>query len=462
MTNLFRMHFAKPFLVLAGIEAIVLIASLYLGVLASWVDFELTYNDFIRYLPQAAAYSFIFVTIMFALGTYNDLAEMDFYHIIIRTIISFILGFAVLSAIFYLFPEFMIWRSVMASAMTSAFFGILLTRFVFLRAIDLTPLKRRVAVIGTGPQAARIEALERSGQAHGFACAGYIDASGDERRVPASRILPTNAPLLEFVERENIDEIIVAVQDRRRGLPMEALVDCGFRGITVSDYPAFWEREARRVDLDALPRNWMLFSSSFPGGRTHRLLKRAFDIAMSLTALVFLFPLIVSTALAIKIDSPGPVFYRQQRVGAGGGPFQLLKFRSMRADAERDGMPRWSAAKDARVTAVGGFIRKVRIDEIPQIVNVLKGEMSFVGPRPERPYFVEQLANQIPYYMERFRVKPGITGWAQLNYPYGASVEDAKAKLEYDLYYIKHYGLMLDVIIVLQTIKVILWPLKPA
>jgi exopolysaccharide biosynthesis polyprenyl glycosylphosphotransferase len=206
----------------------------------------------------------------------------------------------------------------------------------------------------------------------------------------------------------------------------------------------------------------MLFSRSFPGGRLPRVAKRLFDVVVSLAALIALLPLLVSTAIAIRMDSSGPIFYRQERVGLRGTSFWLLKFRSMRPDAERDGVPRWAADKDDRVTAIGQFIRKTRIDEIPQIVNVLKGEMSFVGPRPERPYFVEQLSSEIPFYRERFRVKPGITGWAQLNYPYGASIADARRKLEYDLYYIKNFGVMLDTIIVMQTLRVVLWPPKTA
>jgi len=462
MTKLFSMHIPKPFLVLAAIEALILVLSLYLGVVTSWVDFDFVRSDVLEFLPQALAYAAIIMTIMFSLGIYNETIATTLANVIIRLAVSFVIGFVVLSAIFYMFPEFMIWRSVMAGAMVSAFIGVLAAHTIFLRVIDLTPLKRRVAVIGTGGQAARIEALERGGQSFGFIGVGYFAAPGEEAEVPPGCIVPASTSLADYVTRRNVDEIVIAVQDRRQRLPMEDLVDCGFRGIDITDYLSFWEREAKRVDLDVLPRNWMLFSSSFPGGRLHQFLKRLFDLTVSLIALMLLLPLMIATAIAIRLDSPGPVFYRQRRAGLRGAPFELLKFRSMRPDAEGDGVPRWAAAQDDRTTAIGAFIRKVRIDEIPQILNVLKGEMSFVGPRPERPYFVEQLAAQIPFYRERFRVKPGITGWAQLNFPYGASVSDARQKLEYDLYYIKHFGLMLDTIIVLQTIRVVLWPPKSA
>ena len=397
---------------------------------------------------------------MFSLGVYGDIVTITFYQVIIRLTVSFTLGFVVLSAIFYLFPSMLIWRAVMAGALVSGYLGILITHYLFLHAIDLTPLKRRVAVLGTGSQAARIDGIERKERALGFVCMGYFAMAGENAELAPVRVTDTNTSLKEFVQQHHIGEIVIAVDERRGHLPFEELTECAFQGVDIIDYLSFWERETRRVDIDSLPRNWMQFLISYPGGRLHQFLKRAFDVVVSLVALVVLLPLMACTALAVKLDSPGPVFYRQQRVGLRGQTFQLLKFRSMHADAEKDGVPRWAAGQDERVTAIGSFIRKTRIDEIPQILNVLKGEMSFVGPRPERPYFVEQLASDIPYYRERFRVKPGITGWAQLNYPYGASVADARHKLEYDLYYIRHYGIMLDTIIVLQTIRVVLWPHK--
>jgi sugar transferase (PEP-CTERM system associated) len=460
MIKIFTMHITKPFLALAIAEAVVLILSLHVGVWTSWVGFEISSNTIVRDLPQALGFAFILIVIMFSLGLYNENFATSLPPVVIRLTVSFVLGFVVLSAIFYIAPVLLIWRSVMAGAMVSAFAGLLAVRVIFLHAIDLTPLKRRVAVVGTGRLAARIEALERTGRAFGFISTGYLATPGEDPSVPPGRIIDPATPLGDYVRRRGVAEIVIAADDRRGRLPMEELVECGFRGVSICDYPTFWEREAKRVDLDALPRNWMQFSSSFPGGRLYQTLKRAFDVAVSLFALALLLPLIAATALIVKLESPGPVFYRQQRVGLRGVPFELLKFRSMRTDAERDGVPRWASNQDERTTALGDFIRKVRIDEIPQILNVLKGEMSFVGPRPERPYFVDQLANQIPFYHERFRVKPGITGWAQLNFPYGASVEDARIKLEYDLYYIKHFGLMLDTIIILQTLRVILWPHK--
>jgi sugar transferase (PEP-CTERM system associated) len=226
----------------------------------------------------------------------------------------------------------------------------------------------------------------------------------------------------------------------------------------VTDFATFHERETGSVELDTLDYGWFIFSDGFPTGLIHQVTKRTFDIMVSLAFLVVFLPMLVVAAIAIRLESPGPVILRQTRVGRKGRSFVLLKFRSMRVDAEEDGVPQWAAANDSRITAVGTFIRKFRIDELPQLVNVLEGHMSFVGPRPERPYFVDQLSAEVPFYGERHRVKPGITGWAQLNYDYGASREDAEKKLEYDLYYVKNNTVFLDVVIILQTIRVILWP----
>ncbi len=460
MFKIFKMHFPKPFLILVLIEAAILVCSLYIGEATSWVGFEFTWEHIQEGLPSALGYAAIFLIIMFSLGIYNEIVATAFYHVVLRLGVSFVLGFVVVSAIFYMFPSLLIWRAVLAGALISAFLGILTAHYVFLHAIDLTPLKRRVAVLGAGHQAARIDLMERQDRALGFVCMGFFEMAGENTQVPPARITSSEISLKDFVKARNVNEIVIAVDERRQNLPMEELTECAFQGIDIIDYLAFWEREASRIDIDALPQNWLQFVISYPGGRLHEFVKRLFDVTVSLAALILLLPLMACTALAIKLDSPGPIFYRQSRVGLRGENFELLKFRSMGTDAEKDGVPRWAAGQDDRVTAVGGLIRKVRIDEIPQVINVLKGEMSFVGPRPERSFFVEQLAQEIPFYAERFRVKPGITGWAQLNYPYGASTADARHKLEYDLYYIRHYGLILDTIIVLQTVRVVLWPPK--
>ena len=227
-------------------------------------------------------------------------------------------------------------------------------------------------------------------------------------------------------------------------------------GVNVTDYLSFWERETGQIDLDEVKPSWLALSDGFRVNKMHRFFKRAFDIVVSLAFLIITLPLMLVTALLIKLESPGPIFYRQTRTGLHGKPFDVIKFRSMRQDAEKDGVPKWASNVDSRITRVGHLIRRSRIDEIPQVLNVLMGHMSFVGPRPERPFFVKELEDEIPLYSLRHNVRPGITGWAQVNYPYGASVEDAKRKLAYDLYYAKNGGLFLDLVILTQTVRVVL------
>jgi sugar transferase (PEP-CTERM system associated) len=255
-----------------------------------------------------------------------------------------------------------------------------------------------------------------------------------------------------------VEEIVVGIRERRGGaLPMRELLDCKLEGIDITDLSSFFERETGQVQLDSLNPSWMVFSDGFCRSSYRNIVKRGFDIAASLTLLLMTFPIMLLTALLIMLETGKPILYRQVRVGECGEPFEVLKFRSMCVDAESSGMPQWAKNNDERATHVGRVIRLLRIDELPQIFNVLRGDMSFVGPRPERPYFVQELTKHIPFYANRHSVKPGITGWAQINYPYSASVEDAREKLQYDLYYAKNHSLFLDLIILVQTAQVILF-----
>ncbi|MBN9555104.1 MAG: TIGR03013 family PEP-CTERM/XrtA system glycosyltransferase, partial [Alphaproteobacteria bacterium] len=264
------------------------------------------------------------------------------------------------------------------------------------------------------------------------------------------------APLVQTAQSMRVDEIIVAVEDKR-GLAVWDLLECRLNGIEVIDYLNFWEREFAQIDVSNVGPGTLAFTGGFQFSRRRRVLKRAADFTVSLLFLAAVLPVTILVALAIKLESRGPIFYRQERVGLNGRIFRVWKFRSMRVDAEKDGVPRWACAKDNRVTRVGKFIRATRIDEIPQIINVLEGDMSFIGPRPERPYFVEQLRREMPYYDLRHRVKPGITGWAQVNYRYGESIEDARQKLAFDLYYVKNNDFFLDLTILVQTVRVVLF-----
>jgi sugar transferase (PEP-CTERM system associated) len=276
--------------------------------------------------------------------------------------------------------------------------------------------------------------------------------------VSEEKIIQKKTTLAKLAEQNFIDEIVVAIKDRRKTLPVDELLECKIRGIDVIDSATFFERQTGKVRLDMLSPSWMIFSDGFRVGSVKAALKRIFDLTVSLLLLALVWPIMFITAIAIFIESKGKgsIFYRQVRVGELGRHFGVIKFRSMYMDAEKNGA-QWATKNDSRITRVGKFIRKTRIDELPQLYNVLKGEMSFVGPRPERPEFVEQLAEKIPYYNERHMVKPGVTGWAQICYPYGASEDDSREKLQFDLYYVKNYSLFLDFTVLFQTAEVILW-----
>ena len=282
--------------------------------------------------------------------------------------------------------------------------------------------------------------------------------SDESVQIDENRDIWGNLRLADLAKEQEVEEIVVALDNRRRGMPVNALLDCKLAGIAVTEYSTFWERETGRVDLDALHPSWLIFSDGFVGGLMQTISKRGLDLLASLAILVWTFPLLIVTAIAVRVESRGPILYLQERVGLLGKPFNVMKFRSMSTDAEKDGVPKWAAVNDSRVTTVGRIIRKSRIDEIPQVLNVFNGEMSLIGPRPERPFFVDKLREVIPHYAERHRVKPGISGWAQLNYPYGASDEDAVQKFQFDLYYVKNYSLFLDLLVLVQTVRVVLWP----
>jgi len=317
-----------------------------------------------------------------------------------------------------------------------------------------------VLVLGAGARAARSEAMAAELCA-GIAVVGYVGMNDSASAVATAVNRDDIRSLPDHLLALNAGEVVLALEERRNALPLNDLLRIKTTGVSIHDFSSFLERETGRVDLDSLNPSWLIFSDGFSSGRRlSSAAKRIFDILVSTLLLVVFGPVILITALLVKLESKGPAFYRQRRVGLYGQLFDVIKLRSMREDAEVGGKAVWAQKDDPRVTRVGRFIRKTRIDELPQAWSVLKGEMSFVGPRPERPQFVADLEARLPYYAERHVVKPGITGWAQINYPYGASIEDAREKLEFDLYYAKNYSPFLDVLILLQTARVVLWPEK--
>lgn len=349
-------------------------------------------------------------------------------------------------------------RGLWIGGLISSLVLIGVARVVLWRWIDHSAFRQRVLVYGAGKRAATLLMLRRRSDTRGFSIEAFLPAEGDAPLMDDPRVQTANPGLLECAKDSQIDEIVVAMDDRRVGFPVGALLDCKFAGISVVDLLTFLERETGKVRVDLVNPSWLIFSEGFDTAsrRTH-FASRATDVVISTALLVFAAPIMGLVALAVLIDDGWPVMYRQRRVGYGGRTYWLYKFRSMIKAAEADGAAKWADSRDLRVTRVGGILRKLRLDELPQLVNVLRGDMSLVGPRPERPEFVERLARTIPYYQERHVVKPGITGWAQLCYPYGSSDHDAMEKLQYDLYYIKHKSLIFDLMVLLQTAEVVLW-----
>jgi len=392
-----------------------------------------------------------------AFGLYSERQRARTIGILVRVIASVGAGIAIAALGFYLIPHLWIGRAVLLIAGILVVPLMLLLRLGFSRFVDPTTFKRRVLVYGTGQRAKPIAGLRRSSDQRGFVAVGFVQPPGEELALSPDRQVYAGEVLLDLCTRHEVDEIVVAMSERREAFPIRELLDCRLAGIDVTDLSTFLERETGRVRLDVLNPSWLIFGEGFKRGSFRLQSARVIDLLAASALFILTCPLMVATVVAIKLEDGwrAPIFYQQERVGFGGRIFRLLKFRSMRIDAEAAGQPIWAQKNDTRVTHVGSVIRKLRIDELPQILNVLKGEMGLVGPRPERPQFVKQLAEKIPFYVERHSVKPGITGWAQLCYPYGSSERDALEKLQYDLYYIKNSSLLFDIAILAQTLEVV-------
>ncbi len=408
-------------------------------------------------LAPLGGFTAVVLAAMIAVGVYGNEALRSLRFAGARLLVAVSLAIIALAFLDFVLPGSTFWRSTLLYAMGLAILLLVANRMIVGGILGASAFRRRVLVLGAGPRALRLKELsEKPGS--GFVIVGYIGMN--ESTLVVEEAIPRSAihDLSRFVANLGASEVVLALEERRNALPLKDLLRVKTAGVHVNDFSSFMERETGRVDLDTLNPSWLIFSDGFSSGRAlSSVAKRLFDIAASGLLLALSFPIIALFALLVKLDSRGPAFFRQQRVGLYGQPFTLLKLRSMRVDAEAGGA-KWAERDDPRVTRVGRIIRKLRIDELPQVWTVLKGEMSFVGPRPEVPAFVEDLEEKLPFYAERHMVKPGITGWAQINYPYGASTEDARRKLEYDLYYAKNYTPFLDLLILLQTLRVILWP----
>lgn len=392
-----------------------------------------------------------------ASGLYQRVQQWSAAESAARTVLALALGGLLTYQIFHLAPVgFGNGDAIRVSAML-VMAALILRRVVMGYWATQSRVGTRVLVFGSGP-AAQMVGSTLKGADPLATIVGYFPGPNENQvAVARNELLPTQESLTQIARRLEVDEIIVALTERRAGsMPLRELLDCKLAGIRVFDLSTYFERMLGQIRIDFVNAGWLVFGDGFNQGLTRTIVKRVFDLLCSTVLIVLSAPVMLVTALAIKLESAGPVFYRQERVGANGRTFLVTKFRSMRTDAEKDGKPRWAAANDDRITRVGHVIRRLRIDELPQLFNVLAGDMSLVGPRPERPFFVEQLTNEIPYYAVRHSLKPGVTGWAQVRYQYGSTIEDSQEKLQYDLYYVKNHSLLLDIVVLFETVGVVL------
>jgi sugar transferase (PEP-CTERM system associated) len=448
-------------LVLAVVELLLLSGSLYV---AACLRYPSAPEDLARFtktlLLRAPVFAIVLMLGLAALGQYQFHMRTTWFGVLARQAVGFGFGALMLVVVYYVFPQAYVGRGVFGIALVLGFLTVTGFRLVFQQLVEVDGLKRRVLILGAGDRAAEVHGrMRRRSDRRGFVVVGFLPRPGEPVRVPDTHVLDQAVPLLRWVTERQVDEVVVGVEDRRGNLPMADLLELRQLGVVVTDLTTFVEREAGRVQLSFTDPSWLVFSGGFDVTPLRRFSKRCFDLLAAVTVLLLTWPFMLLVALAIRLESgPGqPIFYRQERVGARGKTFWLTKFRSMATDAERDGVARWATKNDDRVTRVGRFIRKTRLDELPQLWNVLRGEMSFIGPRPERPQFVADLTRKIRYYEVRHCLKPGLAGWAQLRYPYGASDEDAAEKLKYDLYYVKNHNLLFDLLILIQTVEVVLF-----
>lgn len=457
--RIFRHYWQLPLALLALVEFLLLFGiPLVVALLSKRQVSEGEMALELQTWPGALTFALCMLLGLIAMGLHNSRQRSRVLGLTGRAVLGVIGGAILFAILSKFFPSLSLDQTVFVASLPVVVAVSVLLRVLFDWWVDDNLFKRRVLVYGAGRMAGTIATLRRRSDRRGFMVVGYLPAEGDAQGevAPEQRV---NAPdLLAFCSQKQIDEIVVAMDDRRRRFPMDQLLECRLDGIDIVDVVTFLERETGKVRLDVLNPSWMIFSEGFRRGAINAALERLFDIVASFLLLLVASPFMVLTALAIKIEEGwrASIFYGQERVGQYGRNFRVLKFRSMREDAERDGKAQWAQKNDSRVTKVGSFIRKTRIDELPQILNVLRGEMSFVGPRPERPEFVSRLNDRIPFYRERHTIKPGITGWAQLCYPYGSSEQDALEKLQYDLFYVKNHSMLFYLAVLVQTVEVIL------
>ncbi len=398
--------------------------------------------------------------ILYFYDLYDYIVMTNRRELLLRLVQALGVAWILLAIVFYFFPPLLLGRGVSVISVPLVLCMLLVWR-IFIHSLTGHPdIGEKILVVGTGQTALDTAEAVWERRDAGYRIVGFVSENGAKPRekLGRSEILGRADQLENVIRNEKIDRVVIAVRERRGAFPAEALLRMSLAGdVSIEECTSFFERITGKVHVDMLRPSWLIFAGRRKDSPVKSALRELIHRLLALTGLILSMPIAIVTAILIKLDSRGPVFYRQERVGMNGQVFNVIKFRSMKIDAEEDGKPLWAASNDERATRVGRVIRKLRIDEIPQFWNILKGDMNFVGPRPERPHFVKQLATEIPYFEHRHLVAPGLTGWAQIKYPYGASVSDAIQKLQYDLYYIKNQSLTLDMVIVFETVKTVLF-----
>ncbi len=448
-----------------GLLLIIAEGFLLIGVIVAAAYLRLGADEAFSQLASRHGFYKAAIAAIFCLGAFYlydlyDFAYMqDRRELVLRLVQALGLAWIALSVAFYLVPRLMIGRGVSLISLPLALLSMVAWRTAIHYLMGHPAVGERILIVGSGESAIEVAREVLGRRDVGYRIVGFVD--NDPTLIGQSlinpRVVGLTSELSDIVRRERIDRIIVSMGERRGQFPTSELLELSLSGdVAIEESAAFYERLTGRVHLSTLRPSWLIFSGRGREGRASTILRTILHRGVALIGGILSLPIALVTMILIKLESRGPVLYRQERVGQNGRTFEVLKFRSMRVDAERDG-PVWASKADDRATRIGRIIRKIRVDEIPQFWNILKGEMNFVGPRPERPHFVAQLAEEIPYYEQRHLVAPGLTGWAQIKYPYGASIEDARQKLQYDIYYIKNQSLMLDAVIIFETAKTILF-----
>ncbi|MGL1834745.1 TIGR03013 family XrtA/PEP-CTERM system glycosyltransferase [Rhodocyclaceae bacterium SMB388] len=457
MSKVFSHYFPSHILQQAAFDATLLFVAVLLAMAFQMQGTEL---DWRIIAPSALFFAVVMILLNSVMGLYRSPGRgLSGRDAAMRTVVSVVVSVPIAYGAFQVLP----WSSVASDAAVELSVLLLLGLILVMRGVvnrraASSMFMPRVLIIGTGTDAAAVAHSLTHPVRRGVEVVGFYGGNGDDPvAVNRDRVLHTNRSLIDTVRDLRVSEVIVALRERRGGvLPIRELLDCKMTGVRVLDLSSFFERTQGQIRIDSLRASWLIYGDGFRQGWGRTLVKRCFDLVASVALLVLALPVMLVTALLIMLEDRGPVFYRQERVGLNGRVFRVIKFRSMGQDAEKDGRPRWAVVNDDRTTRVGRVIRKLRIDELPQLFNVIAGDMSLVGPRPERPYFVDQLSQEIPFYSCRHCVKPGVTGWAQVRYQYGSSVDDAVQKLQYDLYYVKNHTLILDTLVLFETVRVVL------